>query len=111
MHMNKDLFEFGVNKDELDFREYNHFVESIPSHTGLGEFKDTQTIPKTLILKARKTIRQSISDADEEEINFEQTDKFYGKPEIFAREISFLLNQCSRAGSECFKLAKDFILS
>ena len=30
--------------DEFDFHEYNYFVKSIPSHTGLGEFKDTPTI-------------------------------------------------------------------
>ena len=46
-----------------------------------------------------------------EDINYELTHKFYGNSQIFDREISFLFNQCLRAGSECFNLAKEFILS
>ena len=92
----------------FDFQEYKYFVEAIPSNTGIGEFKETPTIPKTLIVKSRKSIIQSIPDADE--IEFALTQKFYGKPEMFDREISLLLNQCCRAGSEIFELAKKFIL-
>ena len=95
----------------FDIQEYKYFVEAIPSNTGIGEFKETTTIPKTLIVKYRKSIIQSIPDADEDEIKFALTQKFYGKPEMFDREISLLLNQCCRAGSESFELAKEFLLN
>ena len=81
----------------IDFHEYNYFVESIPSKAGKGEFENSPTIPKSRIEKARTAILQSIPDADEEEIQFELTCKFYDKPEIFDSEISFLFNQCLRA--------------
>ena len=56
--------------DEFDIHEYNYFVETIPSDTGKGEFKNNPTIPKSLIVKARKAILQSIPDADEEDFKF-----------------------------------------
>jgi len=82
--MNKDLWTTSIFMNI-------YFVESIPSNNGTGEFKKTTTIPKSLIVKARKSILQSVPDTNEDEIKFQLTHEFKGKSEIFDSEISFYL--------------------
>ena len=64
-----------------------------------------------MIVKARNDILKSKPDASEDEIKLHLTNKFYGCSESFDRESSFLLNQCLRAGSECFIQAKELTLN
>ena len=106
----KEIRDADGFKDYFPLDQYDYFVETLPSHASLGKFFEFSNIPSKLISNARQTILKSKPSATQKQLQKHLTHRFYGNTELYDRDLSFVLNQCLRSGSDCFDNAKKFLI-
>ena len=106
----KEIRDADGFEDYFPLDQYDYFVESLPSHASLGKFFEFSNIPSKLISNARQSILKSKPSATQKQLQKHLTHRFYGNTELYDRDLSFVLNQCLRSGSDCFDNAKKFLI-